>query len=915
MRFAFPGKLLKVLAALASAALLAGASGCSDENRETMSIPPQKIRTVEGVSEYELENGLKVLLFPDAGKATATVCMTYLVGSRHEGYGETGMAHLLEHLMFKGSKNHPEPTKEFTRRGFDMNGSTWLDRTNYHLSFKSTEDNLNFAIDWMADAMVNSFIAQKDLDTEMTVVRNEYEMGENRPVSVLLKRMQSVLFDWHNYGNATIGAKSDIERVKIENLQAFYRRYYQPDNAVLTVAGNFDAQAVLHKIWQAFDGIKKPARKLEPMWTEEPVADGPRRFEIRRPGATRVVAVGYRIPQARHPQAQAVTLASDILGDTPRGRLHKALVEKGLATEVLAWPMPGFDPGLAMFLAVVPEKVRTATVERVMIQTIEQGFAASPVTSEELAVQATEETTEYERMFADPDTFATDISDFIGQGDWRLFFVQRDAWKKYTPQEVMRAASDYFVRDNRVVGVFIPDESPKRANFSPAPELAKLLESASFSEEGVASEAFEATPENIARKTEIVRFGDVTCALLPKKSRSGDVDVSIRLLWGSPKLLTGKNGYGELLSEMLERGTKTLSREAIENLFTSYRFSGSVTRFKSDGKTISKTLALIAELMNRSAIEDKAFEELRLETLTETRNKLDDPRHLATDALCRHFNTYPVEDPRHTLCASEKIALLEKLTAKDLRSFYRDDFATAKAVVAVVGNFEREAVVEGLKKIFVKKPAVPFERIASTYAPVPAARFRIDTPDKENAVLAYARAFEKPESLRERCAMVMANWIFGGSDGLSNRLMMRIRQKEGLSYGVGSNVKFSRFGTTSRFTASAILAPANLARAKAAFEDELKKALAEGFTEKELAEAKSGLVDARIAERSSDERLARTWVRLIDEGRDFSYEAESDAIFASLTLEEVNAAFRKMVVESELTVVEAGDLSKDQPLP
>ena len=254
----------------------------------------QKVVTVEGVTEYRLANGLRVLLFPDFSKPTITVNMTYLVGSRHEGYGETGMAHLLEHLMFKGSKNYPEPTKEFTRRGFKMNGSTWLDRTNYFVSFNAVDDNLDWALGWSADAMTNSFIAQKDLDTEMTVVRNEFEMGENNPVSVLLKRMQSVLFDWHNYGNSTIGARSDIENVKIENLQAFYRKYYQPDNAVLMVSGKFDEADTLKKIERIFGAIPKPTRILEPEWTEEPIADGPRTFEIRRAGEMKVVAVASK---------------------------------------------------------------------------------------------------------------------------------------------------------------------------------------------------------------------------------------------------------------------------------------------------------------------------------------------------------------------------------------------------------------------------------------------------------------------------------------------------------------------------------------------------------------------------------------------------------------------------------------------
>ena len=211
---------------LLSAVVMMGAAGgaAAKENDMTNATKPVSVVTVEGMTEYRLPNGLRVVLYPDMSKPTATVNMTYLVGSRHENYGETGMAHLLEHLMFKGSKNYPNPTAEFTKRGFRMNGSTWLDRTNYHVSFTASDDNMKWALGWQADAMINSFIARKDLDTEMTVVRNEYEMGENRPTSVLLKRMQSVLFDWHSYGRSTIGARSDIENVEIENLQAFYRQ-------------------------------------------------------------------------------------------------------------------------------------------------------------------------------------------------------------------------------------------------------------------------------------------------------------------------------------------------------------------------------------------------------------------------------------------------------------------------------------------------------------------------------------------------------------------------------------------------------------------------------------------------------------------------------------------------------------------
>ena len=202
---------------------------------------PTEVASVEGITEYRLDNGLRVLLFPDRSKQQITVNITYLVGSRHEGYGETGMAHLLEHLVFKGTPKHPDIAAELTERGAFPNGTTWFDRTNYFETFPATDDNLEWALDLEADRMINSFIAAEDLESEMTVVRNEWERSENNPTRVLQQRVMSAAYDWHNYGNATIGARADIEQVPIDRLQAFYRKYYQPDNAVLVVAGAFRA--------------------------------------------------------------------------------------------------------------------------------------------------------------------------------------------------------------------------------------------------------------------------------------------------------------------------------------------------------------------------------------------------------------------------------------------------------------------------------------------------------------------------------------------------------------------------------------------------------------------------------------------------------------------------------------------------
>ena len=237
--------LLIALSASGAAPLLAVAATATAANRSTLPAGVQQVREVEGVTEYRLANGLQLLLVPDDSKPSTTVNMTYRVGSRHENYGETGMAHLLEHLLFKGSPKHPQVWAEFTKRGLAANGSTSFDRTNYTASFSANDDNLRWYLAWQADAMVNSFIARKDLDSEMTVVRNEMERGENSPDRILYQKTLATMYQWHSYGRDTIGARSDVENVDIPRLQAFYRTYYQPDNATLVVSGKFDPTQVL----------------------------------------------------------------------------------------------------------------------------------------------------------------------------------------------------------------------------------------------------------------------------------------------------------------------------------------------------------------------------------------------------------------------------------------------------------------------------------------------------------------------------------------------------------------------------------------------------------------------------------------------------------------------------------------------
>jgi zinc protease len=866
--------------------------------------------TVEGITEYRLANGLRVILFADPSKPTATVNITYLVGSRHENYGETGMAHLLEHLIFKGSKNFQKPDVEFTRRGFQNNGSTWLDRTNYFSTFQASDDNLKWAIDWSADAMVNSFISKKDLDSEMTVVRNEYESGENNPTQVMLKRMQAMLFDWHNYGNSTIGARSDIENVRIENLQAFYRMYYQPDNAVLTVSGRFDERQTLQWIAQAFGKIPKPKRSLPPLWTIEPTHDGDRTFTVRRPGEIQLVVAGYRLPSALHADLVAADIAADVLGDTPNGRLHQALVASGKAAQVFAFTVAGRDPGFVLFGAVVKKGEPLEPVQQTMVDVIE-GFGKTPVTDAEVKRQVQKQSTQYDRALADPQAFGIGLSEYISLGDWRLFFYTRDQLSKLTPASVGHAASKYFTRDNRVVGMFIPDDAPQRAAIPIAPSPAQVLAEYKPSEKGSVGEVFNPTQENIDKRTRLLSFGDLNVALLPKQNRGNTVNVHTNFQWGNPESLNGRMVEAELAAAMLGRGTDKLTRQQIADEMTRLQMTGGLTTFQTTRANLPDALRLLASVMRSASFPASEYEQLQRQIVTGLAAQLDNPDTISRDALSSHFNTYPPGDPRHYIPLRAKIDMVPKTPLDAARRFHSDFYGTARGEVAVVGDFDSKQIEALVNEAFTDyKSKAPYARLDREYREVKPARLTVDTPEKENAFIRARIDFPLRDDDPDAPALMLADEIFGGGAGLSNRVIERLRQKDGISYGAGTGLILGSRYKLSTWSLGALTAPQNAIKAEQAIREEIERARRDGFTAKELEDAKKGTLQERATNRAQDNVLANAWTANMDLGRTFAFSKQFEDRLRAVTVDQVNAAFRKYIDAARMTFVIAGDAKK-----
>jgi zinc protease len=871
------------------------------------------VRSVEGIDEYRLANGLQLLLVPDDSKPTTTVNITYRVGSRHENQGETGMAHLLEHLLFKGSPRHPAVWAEFQKRGLSANGTTSYDRTNYHASFSVNDDNLQWYLGWLADAMVNSYVARKDLDTEMTVVRNEMEMGENSPARVLRQRALATMFDWHPYGNSTIGARSDVENVDIARLQAFYRTYYQPDNATLIVAGKFDVARVLSWVAESFGVIPPPTRTLPALYTLDPAQDGPRSVSLRRAGGTPLVYAGYHMPAAATPEFAAAELLEIMLGDAPTGRLHKRLTQRQLAAQTSAQAWGLADPGV-FFVSAELAPNQTLEAAQTELLAVTEKIATEPLTEPELQRAKLKWLTVWEESFADPEDLGILLSEYVAQGDWRLYFLQRDRLRALTLTDVQRVAEQYLVPDNRTLATFLPTDKPQRAPAPAKVNVAQALQTFRPQAGAAIAEAFEATPANIDARTQTFTVGGVQAAVLPKGTRGGAVQAMLTLHFGNEATLRGQNEVANAVAQLLDKGTATLTREEVrdrlDQLKTQLSVSagmGAVTvQLSSRGEHLPAAIALVGELLRRPLLAPEALAEHRQQLLTAIAQQRTEPNAVAKNAVARLGNPYPRGDVRHARSFDEITQDVRGLSTAQLRAFHRRFYGAAKAEFSAVGDMNVPAVRSALEAAFAKwSTGEPYTRVPQPLVRVPSERLVLSTPDKQNAYLLTRLPLPLADTHPDYPAFMLANQLLGG--GGSSRLWSRIRETDGLSYGVGSSVQWSSLELNSPWQTAAIYAPQNRAKLEAAFKEEVARALQDGFTAQELREAQSGLLSARRLARAQDASLASALANNLYLGRTFAVSARIDAAIENLTLEQVNAALRQYLTPDQFVWAFAGD--------
>jgi zinc protease len=912
---------MKSIWSRAAGVLLAFFAVCVVHAQAQLPAGVERLTSVEGITEYRLANGLRVLLFPDPSNARITVNITYLVGSVDESAGEAGMAHLLEHMVFKGTPTHRNILKEIQDRGAQVNGTTAWERTNYFETFDASDENLDWALELEADRMINSLIAQEDLDSEMTVVRNEFEANENNSIGVLFNRVLSTAYIWHNYGDTPIGSRSDIENVPIDRLQAFYRKHYQPDNAILVVAGRIDESKTLGLIAKYFGAIPKPERVLEEYYTVEPVQDGERAVTVRRIGDIQAVIAAFHTSNGTHEDFVPLQIAARVLTDEPSGRAYKALVEKGLAVQVAGQALQQKDPGMLLLIAIVRADASLDAARDALLATIDD-VRANPITAEEVERAKNRVLAAFELQMNNSQAVALQLSNWAAIGDWRMLFLDRDRVREVSAEAAQRAAVNYLKPSNRTVGMFIPDAAPDRVE-TPATEIAvtaALLEGYRGDEARSVGEEFDPTIANIETRTQRVTLpGGVKLVMLPKETRGDSVQAIVRLNTGDERSLRGSGRIGNLIPQMLTRGTLSKTRQQIQdelsNRQSQLNVGGGpntvVANIQTTREHVAAVLELAIEVLREPAFPESELATLRDLMLAQLEFQRSEPQAVVPRAFARHMGQqYDAQDVRYSPTLDEELALVRAVTVEDLREFHEEFYGAADAEVVIVGDFDAPAVQQLIAaQLDGWRSRRPYAEVLSPYpdpkvAPVSEA---FETPDKENAFFMAGMPVKMNSDHADYPALLFGNFVLG--QGPASRLFSRIRNTEGLSYGVGSNLQAPAKSDGGMFIVNAISAPQNAERVEASFRDELTKILNDGYTDEEIAVSKTGWAQGRQVARSQDQQLVGMLLGHVHNGRTMAWEADLEAKVMALTSAQIRDAMRRHLDLEAMAFMKGGDFA------
>lgn len=892
----------------------------------------ERLDSLGGITQYRLRsNGMKLLLSRNDAAPVITFMVIYHVGSRNEAPGNTGSTHLLEHLLFnKSTRNfgralgHKMFQEVLYEAGCDYsttNMTTWLDRMNGYSTLPS--DKLDLAMKIEADRLGRALILDSERQPEMTVVRNEYEIGENNPSTALFKAVAAAAIVAHPYHWDTIGYRSDIEGVSTETLKQHYKNFFWPDNAEAILVGDFDTATALRMFDREFSGFSRSTKPVPQVITQEPPQEGERRVVVKRPGQVGLVEIAYMRPNSLHPDFIPLDVLATILGSGVNSRLYQALVEKKLATDVSANNYTLRDPFPILIDATVAPGVSHQKVEDAL-KTALYEVATKGVTQVELDRAKSQLEVSVIRSRDGTYQLAASLGEAVASADWKWFVRYVDAMKRVSVDDVRRVASTYLVPDHATVGWFVPVQAEEK---QPSKESGAggSVESSVWSGSGtggpgggvsgVRGQGAGSERAGFAQRTlHRVLPNGITLDVLQNRAVP-TVAVYGVVLAGRMTAPPGKPAVAQLTALMLERGTKTMDKRVIAALLdgvgAQIGISSDVYDATVQGSSLSRDavllLSVLADELQNPAFTDSELSKARAQMRTEVLRAFDNTRQRAFDRLTQI--AFAPGHPYRAPSKDEMLASVEGIRAGDLRAFHRDRYVGSAIYLAIAGDVDPERVATIADSLFggIPRGARP-EHLEPRTSPGAAAREAVTLRGKASMDLLFGAA----SGLRRRDpdyeACLIANAALGQSS-LSSRLGKRVRDTEGLTYSIYSRFTMSDY-LDGIWLANVAVAPSNLAKAMKSTRDVIETYCREGITEEEVATQKSFFAGNYQVRLATNGGMAQALAVAEKFGYGPSYLDEFPDRMRRVTREEVNAAIRAHLDPKNLSVVVAGDLDR-----
>ncbi|MDR3340121.1 MAG: insulinase family protein [Candidatus Symbiothrix sp.] len=882
---------------------------------------PNFVTSVEGIKEYSLSNGLQILLVPDATQSNVVVNIVYKVGSRHEGYGEKGMAHLLEHMLFKSTKNLGDIKKMLTDKGGNANGTTWYDRTNYYEIFPSNEENLRWSIEMEADRMINATMLQSDLDKEFSVVRNEFEIGENEPSSVLQERILSTAYLWHNYGSSTIGSKEDIERVKADRLKVFYQKYYQPDNAVLMIGGKFDEANALKYVAQYFSVIPKPTRILDKTYTIEPAQDGERYVELRRNGDVYSIGVVYHTAAFADKDYAAIDALVEVLTSDPSGYLYKSLIDTHLATNIEGHQPTLRDAAFAYFYLSVPKEKNIDEIKTTFVNELNK-IGTTAYTEEDLNRAKAKLLKSIENITNNTLNKVINATEIIGAGDYRLFFIYRDNVEKLTLDDLNRVAKKYFLSNNRTLGVFIPakEEIRVKSDEITDEQIAEMVGNYEGKVQDEELKSFEASIANIkANLTEKTLANGLKYGIVNKSLKGKKVVAQFRIPCGTAESLAGKGVVFSAMVYLMKTGTATMTKAQIQDKLDQLKSSIGFGKRPQDlyisvntyEEYAPQVFALLNDILKNSTFPQNEFDKLMEQFKSSIDASRNDPQSLASTEISRLSDPYPESSIFYTPTLDETLTRIEKITREQVMEMYKM-IGAKHGVGTIVSGLSAEKVQALVENAFENwTTTTEYVKVLQTFFPTKETYKEIQIDDKENAVNFGTINFQINESSPEYPALEIANEILGSGGFLNSRIAKRLRENEGISYGAGADISVPVKENTASWFSYAFYNPTKKSEVNAALKDEVSKAIASGFTAEEMKDAIGSWKNGRNTSLGTDGMIISLTNKHLFFDTPLEEFDELEKKVDALKVADLNAVIKKYLNLDQLIMVNAGDFKKE----